>query len=341
VRVLVTGGAGFIGSNFIRHLLNSRRDLHVTNLDKITYAGNPENLADVQNDSRYQFVHGDIADPSSVEALLPNGVDVLVNFAAETHVDRSILDALPFMYTNVLGLHCLLETARKNNISRFVHISSDEVYGPAKTGESHVETSPLIPSSPYAASKAAGDHLVGAYAHTYGMRPLVLRSTNNYGPNQFPEKFIPLMIANALDKKPLPLFGDGAQERDWLHVEDFCRAVAAAVEAEELSGVYNVSADDSRTNLEIAGEIAELAGAPPSLITHVQDRPGHDRRYAIDSSKFREATGWTPEIAFAEGLRDTVKWYQLNSVWLEKTRSGEYRRYYELHYGRRMQTFAF
>lgn len=341
MKVLVTGGAGFIGSNFVRHLLNSRKDVQVINLDKLTYAGNPENLSGCQNGERYQFVHGDISDPSMVETVLGNDVDTLVNFAAETHVDRSILDSTPFLYANVLGTQCLLESARKNKLNRFVQISSDEVYGAVPPGEFRDETARLAPSSPYAASKAAGDHLVCAYAHTFGMRTVILRSTNNYGPNQFPEKFIPLMIANALGKKPMPIFGDGAQERDWMHVEDFCRAVSAVLEIDGMTGVYNVSANNCRANLNIAHEIAGLVGTPAASITHVQDRPGHDRRYAIDSSSFRAATNWEPKIAFEEGLRDTVKWYQAHGAWLDRARSGEYRRYYERHYVRRAETFAF
>lgn len=339
MRVLVTGGAGFIGSHFVRSLLKSHRQVHVINLDKLTYAGNLENLSDIRDDRRYQFVRGDIADPTVVQAVLADGVDAVVNFAAETHVDRSILDAAPFVCTNVLGTQCLLESALRQKVKRFIQISSDEVYGSVPPGEFRSETSNLAPSSPYAASKAAADHMVSAYAHTYGLQTVILRSTNNYGPHQFPEKFIPLMIANAIDKKPLPIFGDGAQERDWMFVDDFCSAVSATLENPEMTGVYNVSAGNSRANVRIAEEIAAPVGAATSLIAHVQDRPGHDRRYALDSSKFRAATKWNPQTGFAEGLRNTVAWYTSNSAWLDRTRSGEYRRYYELHYGRRSETF--
>jgi len=340
VKVLITGGAGFIGSNFIRHLLRSRRDVQIVNLDKLTYAGNPESLADVSGDSRYSLVHGDIADAQTVDDALRQGVDALVNFAAETHVDRSIEDASPFLRANVLGTHCLLEAARKFRLPRFVHISTDEVYGSAPAGVSFTEEATLDPRSPYAASKASADHLVSAYANTCGISVIVLRCTNNYGPFQFPEKLIPLMIANAREDKPLPIYGDGMQERDWLFVEDYCRAIALSLDKAKPGTIYNVSAGMPQPNLKIVKIVLKHLGKPESLMRFVQDRPGHDRRYSLDSSKIREELGWTPKVSFEEGIGRTIEWYQANTEWLDHARSGEYRNYYERHYARRAETFG-
>jgi len=340
VKILVTGGAGFIGSNFIRHLLMSQRDVEIVNFDKLTYAGNPESLADIASDHRYSLVCGDIVDSRIVNDVFTKRIDALVNFAAETHVDRSIEDASPFLRTNVLGTHCLLEAARKFHLPRFVHISTDEVYGSAPADVSFNEQATLDPRSPYAASKASADHLVSAYANTFGISAIVLRCTNNYGPFQFPEKLVPLMIANAREDKPLPIYGDGLQERDWLFVEDYCRAIALALEKAKSGSIYNVSAGMPQPNLKIVRTILDHLGKPDSLMRSVQDRPGHDRRYALDCSKIQRELGWRPEVSFEDGIRRTIEWYQTNNEWLEHARTGEYRNYYERHYTRRAETFS-
>jgi len=340
VRVLVTGAAGFIGSNFVRHLLQTASDIHVLSLDKLTYAGNLDNLSDISQHERYRFVHGDIADAGTVESIFETDIDAVVNLAAETHVDRSILDSAPFLRTNVLGTQRLLECVRRRKITRFIHISTDEVYGTVPRDECRTEDATLSPNNPYAASKAAGDHLVSSYTHTYGVPSIILRPTNNYGPRQFPEKFIPLLIANALDGKPVPVYGDGSHERDWMHVEDFCRAISRALQIPELRGVYNVSANNPMTNLTLAREVLRLVGQPATLVRHVEDRPGHDQRYAIDSSRFRRDARWEPHVGFSGGLSSTVSWYQSNPAWTTKSRSAEYRRFYEQNYGQRAETFS-
>jgi len=339
MKVLVTGGAGFIGSNFVRHLLAPRRDVAIVNFDKLTYAGNPESLADIAEDPRYTFVRGDIADPHAVNEVFSRGFDSVVNFAAETHVDRSIEDASPFLNTNILGTHCLLEAARRFHLPRFVHISTDEVYGSAPAGVSFTEEATLDPRSPYAASKASADHFVAAYANTYGVSAVILRCTNNFGPFQFPEKLIPLIIANAQENKPLPIYGDGMQERDWLFVEDYCRAISLALAKAQPGSVYNVSAGAPQPNLKIVRTILYHLGKPESLMQYVKDRPGHDRRYALDSSKIQKELGWSPTVSFEEGIRRTIDWYQANSAWLAHARSGEYRNYYDRHYTHRSETF--
>jgi len=340
LKLLVTGGAGFIGSNFIRLALTTRRDIHIVNFDKLTYAGNPESLSDLASDPRYDLVRGDISDSAAVSHVFKRGFDALVNFAAETHVDRSIEDALPFLRTNILGAQCLLEAARDTKLARFVHISTDEVYGSAPAGHSFTEETILDPRSPYAASKASADHFVTAYANTYGVSAIILRCTNNYGPFQFPEKLIPLIIANAQEDKTLPIYGDGMQERDWLFVEDYCRAILLSLEKGKTGQIYNVSAGTPQPNLEIVKTILEGLGKPESLMQYVQDRPGHDRRYALDSSKIRRELGWRPEVSFADGIRRTIDWYRSNSSWLEHARSGEYRNYYDRHYTNRSETFS-
>jgi dTDP-glucose 4,6-dehydratase len=340
MRILVTGGAGFIGSNFIRHLLTSRRDIHVLNFDKLTYAGNPESLSDLASDPRYDFVLGDINDPAAVSDLFKRGFDALVNFAAETHVDRSIEDASPFLRTNVCGAQCLLEAARASKLPRFVHISTDEVYGSAPDGTSFSEETILDPRSPYAASKASADHFVAAYANTFAVSAIILRCTNNYGPFQFPEKLVPLMIANAQENKALPVYGDGMQERDWLFVEDYCRAILLALEKGKAGEVYNVSAGAPQPNLKIVKTILKHLGKPETLIQYVKDRPGHDRRYALDSSKIQRELGWQPQVLFEDGIRRTIDWYASNPAWLEHARSGEYRNYYHRHYTNRSETFS-
>jgi dTDP-glucose 4,6-dehydratase len=340
LKLLVTGGAGFIGSNFIRHLLTTERDLEILNFDKLTYAGNPESLSDLAEDPRYSFVRGDIADPKEVALAFARGFDGVVNFAAETHVDRSIEDASPFLHTNVGGVMCLLEAARRFKLPRFVHISTDEVYGSAPAGVSFAEDTLLDPRSPYAASKASADHFVAAYANTFGVSAIILRCTNNYGPFQFPEKLIPLMLANAQEDKSLPIYGDGLQERDWLFVEDYCRAIAVTLEKGMPGAVYNVSAGNPQTNLYVVRTILKHLGKPESLMKFVKDRPGHDRRYALDSSKILRELGWEPLISFEEGIKRTIDWYCTNSSWLERARSGEYRNYYERHYTNRAKTFS-
>jgi dTDP-glucose 4,6-dehydratase len=339
VKVLVTGGAGFIGSNFIRHLLLTQNNLEVINFDKLTYAGNPESLSDIVANPRYSFIRGDIADVQAVTDVFQKGLDAVINFAAETHVDRSIEDAAPFLMTNIFGTQNLLNAARRFRLKRFIHISTDEVYGSAPAGESFTEETPLDPRSPYAASKASADHFVSAYANTFGISAVILRCTNNYGPFQFPEKLIPLMIANAREDKELPLYGDGMQERDWLFVEDYCRAIVLALLKAEPGSIYNVSAGLPQTNLKIVRTILAHLGKPDSLIKYVQDRPGHDRRYALDCSKMRRDLGWKPEVLFEDGIRRTIDWYLQNTAWLDHARSGEYLKYYERHYVRRAQTF--
>ena len=335
----MTGGAGFIGSNFVRFLLAARRDVEIVNFDKLTYAGNPESLSDVAHDPRYRFIRGDITDRSAVTELFQLGFDALVHFAAETHVDRSIEDASPFLRTNIFGTQCLLEAIRNFPEIRFIHISTDEVYGSAPSGISFKEESPLDPRSPYAASKASAEHFVTAYANTFGISSVILRCTNNFGPFQFPEKLIPLMIANAGEDKPLPVYGDGLQERDWLFVEDYCRAIALALDKAKPGSIYNVSSGVSQPNLKIVRTILQLLGKSESLIQYVKDRPGHDRRYALDSSKIQRELGWSPLVSFEEGIRKTIQWYRSNSEWLDHARSGEYRNYYDRHYNRRSETF--
>jgi dTDP-glucose 4,6-dehydratase len=340
VRVLVTGGAGFIGSNFVRHLLAARPEVEIINFDCLTYAGNPESLADIADNPRYKFVRGDITDKKAVHAIFEERLDAVVNFAAETHVDRSIEDASPFLRTNILGVQCLLDAAKQFKLSKFVQISTDEVYGSAPAGGSFTEETILDPRSPYAASKASADHLVSAYANTYGLPAVVLRCTNNYGPYQFPEKLIPLIIANAREDKTLPIYGDGMQERDWLFVEDYCRAIALALEKASPGSIYNVSAGTPQPNLKIVRTILKHLGKPESLMQYVKDRPGHDRRYALDSSKLQRELGWSPIVPFEEGIRRTIDWYQSNTAWLDHARSGEYRNYYDRHYVRRSETFS-
>ncbi len=312
MKLLVTGGAGFIGSNFVRWILAREPGLSLVNLDKLTYAGNPENLKGLENGSRYRFVRGDVADPAAVEQAL-SGCDALVHFAAETHVDRSIRDAADFLRTNIQGTHVLLEQARRVGLQRFIHISTDEVYGSLEEGEAG-EESPIRPNSPYAASKAGADHLVRAYQVTYGLPAVVVRGSNNYGPRQFPEKFLPLLITNALEDEPLPVYGDGQYVREWIFVEDFCEAIATVLRKGEPGQVYNIGSGDRRVNLDVVEMILEKMEKPRSLVTHVTDRLGHDRRYAISSDKLR-ALGWAPRHSFESGLDETIGWYRSNEAW--------------------------
>ncbi len=317
--VLVTGGAGFIGSHFVRAVLKRHKKTKIVNLDKLTYAGNLDNLRDVEEDPRYEFVLGDIRDKALVRKLFAR-VQGVVHFAAETHVDRSIYDAGEFVLTNVHGAYTLLDALRAfPAVEFFVHVSTDEVYG-SRPGRAARETDPILPSSPYAATKAAGDHLARAYHVTYGLPTIVLRPSNTYGPGQFPEKLIPLFLTNALEGKTLPVFGDGLQVRDWLFVEDHCRAVEAAVLRGRSGGVYNVGGGSELANIDLAKRILDALEAPRELIQFVPDRPGHDRRYAMDSGLIR-ALGWEPEVPFAEGLKRTVRWYAANKSWWRKVRT--------------------
>jgi len=333
-RLLVTGGAGFIGSDFIRYGLREHDDWQVVNLDKLTYAGNLENLKDIENDRRYRFVRGDITDRELVKKLLGEGVDTIVNFAAESHVDRSILDPSPFIETNNKGTQVLLEGARECGVTRFVQVSTDEVYGSLEAGKFTEETS-LSPNSPYAASKAAADLLCRAYYETYGLPVIITRCSNNYGPYQFPEKLIPLVATNAMEDSPIPVYGDGQNVRDWIHVEDHCRALDTVIRRGKVGEIYNIGADNEETNLELVRRILDIMSKPHTLIKFVTDRPGHDRRYALDATKLRQLTGWEPAHSFEEGLRRTVDWYRENQSWWRKIKSGEYAEYYRRMYSGR------
>ena len=331
MKVFVTGGAGFIGSNFIRHILSLNQGYKIVNYDKLTYAGNLANLESIANNQNYSFVRGDICNGGAVEESM-RGCDAVVHFAAESHVDRSIFEPAPVIETNVTGTFILLEVARKLRVGRFVHISTDEVYGDMAPGAFADEDSHLRPSSPYAASKAASDLLVRSYVRTYGFPGMITRSSNNYGPFQFPEKFLPLMITNGLDDKPLPVYGDGKQQRDWLHVEDNCRGLLAVLERGRVGEVYNIGGLDIEENLTMARRLLRLMGKPETLISYVKDRPGHDLRYALHCKKMHEDLDWKPVIPLEEGLRKTIEWYTSNTGWMAEVRVGEYRSYYEKHY---------
>ncbi len=336
---LVTGGAGFIGSNLVHFLHREINDATVINLDALTYAGNLENLQGLENSSRYHFIRGNICDGDTVKKILEEWKPgVIFHLAAESHVDRSILDPSPFIRTNVEGtqvlLHAVLEIIPE---ARFVYVSTDEVYGDAEPEEFFTETSPLKPSSPYSASKAAGDMLVSAYVRTYGLNAITVRPSNNYGPYQFPEKLIPLVITSALEEKPIPVYGDGKQERDWIYVEDTCRGIYAAAMKGNQGEAYNIGSGRPRHNLEVVQTILDILEKPHSLITHVKDRPGHDRRYAMRIDKARQALNWEPLTSFQEGLRQTVNWYLNNRDWWIRIKSGEYQEYYEKQYGHRLR----
>jgi dTDP-glucose 4,6-dehydratase len=336
MNLLLTGGCGFIGSNLVRLLLAERPGWRVVNLDKLTYAGNPENLADLEGHPRYRFVRGDVADGPLVARILEEqGIDAVMHLAAESHVDRSIVEPAVFIQTNVRGTQVLLEAARQRSVARFVHVSTDEVYGSAGPEEAFTEESPLAPSSPYAASKAGSDLLALAYARTFGLPVVVTRCSNNYGPYQFPEKLIPLMIANALRDLPLPVYGDGMNVRDWIHVEDHCRGLLAALEKGRAGEVYNFGAASEQRNIDVVRRVLDLLGKPQGLIQHVKDRLGHDRRYAIDAAKARRELGWAPGRAFPEALAGTVAWYLDHRTWWERILSGEYRSYHAGQYGGR------
>jgi dTDP-glucose 4,6-dehydratase len=341
LKILVTGGAGFIGSNFIRFLLINPRNkgkFKVINLDKLTYAGNLENLSDVASSEDYQFVHGDIGDEKKVESILETGVEAIVNFAAESHVDRSLYEPDLFLRTNILGVQVLMQMALRHKLDRFIQVSTDEVYGSLLPHAPEFrEDHPPAPNSPYAASKAGADLLVRSYFKTYGFPAIITRCSNNYGPYQFPEKLIPLLITNACDEKPIPIYGDGLNIRDWVHVQDHCQALFTVLKKGRMGEIYNIGGDGERTNLEITEEILRILGKPKSLIRFVTDRPGHDRRYAIDFSKIREELGWSPVIPLQEGLSQTVHWYLENKDWWGRIRSGAYQEFYQMHYGDRLK----
>jgi len=331
--LLVTGGCGFIGSNFIRNLLATDPATSIINLDALTYAGNLANLADVETNPRYTFVKADIVDREAVRSVMKRGVTDVIHFAAESHVDRSIQDSGPFIRTNVLGTQMLLDAAREVSVKKFVHVSTDEVYGSLGATGLFTEETPIQPNSPYSASKAASDLLVRAYVHTFGFPAVITRCSNNYGAYQFPEKLIPLFISNLVKDEPVPVYGDGQQIRDWIHVLDHARGVEAAWRKGQTGEVYNFGGRCEKPNLELTHTLIDLLGKPRSLIRYVKDRPGHDRRYAIDCTKAERELGWAPQVKFEQGLRDTIDWYLQNTAWVESVQSGAYRSYYEKQYG--------
>lgn len=334
MKLLVTGGAGFIGSNFILYWMKEHPDDFVVNLDKLTYAGNPENLVEVQNNSRYSFIHGDICNVSDVQKAIEE-VDVVVHFAAESHVDRSILEPGAFVMTNVVGTQVLLDTALKSNVQRFHHVSTDEVYGalPLEQDKKFNENTPYNPHSPYSASKAGSDHLVRAYFDTFGLPVTISNCSNNYGPYQFPEKVIPLAVTNILEGKKIPIYGDGLYVRDWLYVEDHCRAIDLILQKGKVGDTYCIGGlTDDVNNLDVAKMILDILGKGEEMIEFVKDRPGHDRRYAIDWTKIKTELGWQPQHDFNEWLIKTVEWYKNNSKWWKDIKSGEYKKYYERQY---------
>lgn len=333
MKVFVTGGAGFIGSQFVRDWVRLHPGDTVINFDKLTYAGNLANLAEVVAAPNYQFVRGDVCDAEQVYGALPEGCDYVVHFAAESHVDRSILSAAEFVRTNVLGTQVMLDVARARGAKRFLHISTDEVGGDIEAPREFREGDPLLPSSPYAASKTAAEHMVNAAAHTFGMDTIVTRTSNNYGPYQFPEKLLPLAISNMAADKPVPVYGDGLQVRDWIHVADNCAALRLVLKAGRTGETYHIGGDNPLPNLDVLRMLLKILDKPESLLTHVTDRLGHDRRYAVDCSRLKEQLGWKREILFEQGLRETVAWYQQNPVWVEQARSGEYLQFYEKQYG--------
>ena len=326
MKLLVTGGAGFIGSNFIRYYLKENPNDSIVNLDKLTYAGNLESLKDIEGDKKYKFIHGDIADFNLVDRLLKDGIDVVINFAAESHVDRSIDDPSPFLNTNITGTQLILESSRRNKISRFIQVSTDEVYGSLEPIGLFTERTALRPNSPYAASKASADLLTRAYFKTYNFPALITRCSNNYGPYQFPEKLIPLFVTNALLDEPLPVYGDGLNIRDWLYVEDHCSAIDIVLKKGKEGEIYNIGGNTEKKNIEITDKILSILNKPQTLKKFVKDRPGHDRRYAIDSTKIKMELGWEPKYQFEEAIRKTIQWYIDNKEWWERIKSGEYRK---------------
>ncbi|KYG93047.1 dTDP-glucose 4,6-dehydratase [Paenibacillus jamilae] len=336
MKLLVTGGAGFIGSNFVLYMLKQHPDYEIVNIDALTYAGNLENLKSIENKPKHSFIKADITDAQAIDQLMQQGIDVVVNFAAESHVDRSILEPEVFVKTNVLGTQVLLDAAKKYNVTKFVQVSTDEVYGSLGETGLFTEETPLQPNSPYSASKAGGDLLVRAYHETFGLPVNITRCSNNYGPYQFPEKLIPLMISRALSDQQLPVYGDGLNIRDWLYVEDHCSAIDLVIHQGKLGEVYNIGGNNERTNVHIVKTVLEELGKPESLISYVQDRPGHDRRYGIDPTKTMNELGWKPKHSFETGIKETIRWYLDNEEWWTRIQSGEYQQYYAKQYGSRL-----
>lgn len=332
-KLFITGGAGFIGSAFVRLVLDELSFCEVVNFDALTYAGNLDNLEGIDG-ARHRFIHGDIANREAVLAMLEEGTDAIINFAAESHVDRSIASADEFLRTNIIGTQVLLDAARERKVRRFVHISTDEVMGslPDDDEAFFIESSPFAPNSPYAASKAAAEHLVRAAHHTFGLDTVITRCGNNYGPRQFPEKFLPLMIVNALNDEPIPVYGDGRNVRDWIYVDDHCRAILRALEHGRSGETYNVGARNERRNIDVAQSVLKILDKPHSLIQFVKDRPGHDRRYAIDPTKIESELGWRPVETWESGIEKTIRWYEENGLWIKRARSGDYREYYARQY---------
>ncbi|MCM3871769.1 MAG: dTDP-glucose 4,6-dehydratase [Pyrinomonadaceae bacterium] len=333
-KLFVTGGAGFIGSAFIRLLLDRDDATEITNFDALTYAGNLDNLQDLDPE-RHHFIRGNITDREAVQAALGDGTQAIINFAAESHVDRSILSADEFLRTNILGTQVLLDAARERGVNRFLQVSTDEIMGSLLEDETayFTESSAFAPNSPYAASKAAAEHLVRAAHHTFGLDTIITRCGNNYGPRQFPEKFLPLAVSNALNDQSIPIYGDGRNVRDWIYVDDHCRAILLALEKGRSGEVFNIGARNERRNIEVAESVLDALGKPHSLLRFVKDRPGHDRRYAIDPTLAEAELGWAPIETWESGLRKTISWYQENARWVERTRSGAYQTYYEQQYG--------
>jgi dTDP-glucose 4,6-dehydratase len=341
MKILVTGGAGFIGSSFVRYVLRTQPGVEIINYDLLTYAGNLRNLEEVEADSRYRFVRGDIADNDSVRAVFEdNHLDAVVNFAAETHVDRSIEDSTPFVRSNVVGTQCLLDNARRFRVSRFVQISTDEVYGSLGPEGAFREDTPIDPSSPYSASKAGADMLVLSYFRTHKFPVVITRCTNNYGPYQFPEKLIPVLIENAMNDRSLPIYGDGLNVREWIFADEHSRAVWLALSRGREGEVYNIGSGQEKTNLEVVRGVLKLLGKPESLITYVKDRPGHDRRYAMDCSKIRREWGWQSEMEFSEGLAQTIEWYKSHQDWMHEIKDASYLSYYDRMYTHRDDTLS-
>lgn len=338
--ILVTGGAGFIGSNFVKYFL-SNYDYNIINFDKLTYAGNLENLTDIENDPKYKFVKGDICEVDDVQKVIDeNKIDTIINFAAESHVDRSILGSREFVVTNVLGTQVLLDAFKNNKLEKFLQVSTDEVYGSLPEDKKEIkftEETPITPNSPYSASKASADHLCRAYFHTHNLPILITRCSNNYGPYQFPEKLIPLMIAKALDGEKLPVYGDGKNVRDWLYVEDHCSGIAAVLHKGKYGEVYNIGGNNEWYNIDIVKLILQKLGKSEDQINYVKDRPGHDRRYAIDSSRIISELGWSPKYQFPEGIEKTIQWYIDNESWWRKVMSGEYQKYFDENYASKMK----
>jgi dTDP-glucose 4,6-dehydratase len=336
--LFITGGAGFIGSAFVRLILHERPEYKIINFDALTYAGNLDNLQNLDNE-RHQFVHGDIAKRDELLESLPENCDAIVNFAAESHVDRSILSAHEFLRTNVTGTQFLLDAARERSVKRFLQVSTDEVMGSLVDDDEYfTENSPFAPNSPYAASKAAAEHLVRAASHTFGIDTVITRCGNNYGPRQFPEKFLPLTISNAMNDQPVPVYGDGLNVRDWIFVDDHCRAILSVLEEGTSGTIYNIGARNERRNIDVAKCVLDALDKPHSLIEFVKDRPGHDRRYAIDPSLLETELGWRPTETWESGLAKTIRWYRDNAEWVERARSGAYRDYYKLQYGTEVGT---